>query len=395
MKIVHVVDYFQPTLGYQEVFLAKEQAKLGHEVIVVTSNRYAPVLYVNKAAESILGSRIRRSGFFIEEDIKVWRLKTLFEFSSRVWMIGLAKKILELKPDVINIDGVNTISALRISWLKLHNKKFRNIRLIIDDHLNPEGSMSKLKFMYPLLKHTTLKLVNQAVDSFIAVSETTREFMFQNYGISFDRIKIIPLGADTSLFKYDSLARQEIRNKLKITKNDVVYIYTGKIIPFKYLEILIESAFELMKKYKNIKVLFVGYSDQQYENQLRSIIKLKNLEECFIWQKAVPNKELYKYFSAADVAVWPHLHTNSILEAMACGLPVIVCDESRSCEEVKYNNGLIYRDLDVKDLKEKMEQLYLNEDLRKELGNNALEIVQKRYNWSNIAKEFIKEYENK
>jgi hypothetical protein len=54
MKIVHIVDYFQPVLGYQEAFLAKEHAKLGHEVFVITSDRYAPVLYHKGAAFSIL-----------------------------------------------------------------------------------------------------------------------------------------------------------------------------------------------------------------------------------------------------------------------------------------------------------------------------------------------------
>ena len=53
MKIIHVVDYFQPILGYQEVFLAKEQAKLGHDVVVITSDRYAPILYTNNAANSL------------------------------------------------------------------------------------------------------------------------------------------------------------------------------------------------------------------------------------------------------------------------------------------------------------------------------------------------------
>ena len=42
MKIVILIDYFQPKLGYQEFFLAKEMQKLGHQVYVATSNYYFP-----------------------------------------------------------------------------------------------------------------------------------------------------------------------------------------------------------------------------------------------------------------------------------------------------------------------------------------------------------------
>lgn len=393
MKIVHVVDYFQPILGYQEVFLAKEQAKLGHDVFVITSDRYAPILYTNNAADSLLGSRIKQPGFFIEEGIKIWRLKTLFEFSSRVWMIGLEKKIKELKPDVINVDGVNTISAIRVALLKLRDKEMVKVKLVIDDHLNPEASKSFWRFLYPVLRKTTLKIVSNTADALIAVSNTTKEFMHQIYGIPLNKIIIIPLGADTSVFKPDKLAREMIRQELKIDKNDIVYIYTGKIVPFKYVDLLIKAAIRLIKKYSNIKILLVGYSDLSYKENLQRIIKDNNLENNFLWCEAVPNKELYKYFSAADIAVWPHQHTNSILEAMACGLPVIVCDEKRSCEEVKYDNGLIYKDLDLEDLQNKMEKLYIDKKLRIKMGENAIKIVKEKYNWHTITKEFLKVYE--
>ena len=44
MRIVHVIDYYQPKLGYQETFLAREQCKLGHEVRVVTMEGFFDTL---------------------------------------------------------------------------------------------------------------------------------------------------------------------------------------------------------------------------------------------------------------------------------------------------------------------------------------------------------------
>ena len=55
MKIVHLTSYFQPQLGYQEYFLAREHIKLGHDVWVVTSDRYFPFPDYDKTVKNILG----------------------------------------------------------------------------------------------------------------------------------------------------------------------------------------------------------------------------------------------------------------------------------------------------------------------------------------------------
>jgi hypothetical protein len=85
MKIVHLIDYFQPVLGYQEAFLAREQLRLGNEVTVVTSDRYAPFPDYMNTVYPLLGERIRAPGRFIEEGIPVWRLPVQFERRHRCW----------------------------------------------------------------------------------------------------------------------------------------------------------------------------------------------------------------------------------------------------------------------------------------------------------------------
>jgi len=72
MRIVHIRDDFPPRLGYQEVYLAREQAKIGHGVYVVAADRYMTSTY--SANKSLLGeSRIIGTGFSIEEELS-WRI---------------------------------------------------------------------------------------------------------------------------------------------------------------------------------------------------------------------------------------------------------------------------------------------------------------------------------
>jgi len=44
MKIVHLMSWYMPNMGYQENYLPAEQKKLGHDVEIITSDRYTPFL---------------------------------------------------------------------------------------------------------------------------------------------------------------------------------------------------------------------------------------------------------------------------------------------------------------------------------------------------------------
>lgn len=379
IRIVHVSDHFYPVLGYQETFLTRAQAKLGHEVYVVTSDRHSRFIY--KHNKSLLGERIKEAGFFEEEGIKVWRLKTLFEISHAIWVIGLESKIWELKPDIVIVHNIVTLTALRVARLK---KKRGNFKLIYDDHATFDNSKSKL---YPLFKWAFSQLIQDAADALVAVGYPSKVFMNRKYGIPLERISVIPLGADDKLFRFDATARQEVRSYLSLKENDIVFIYTGKVIPEKRLGLLVE-AMKLMRNYNNVKVLLVGNGPQTYIQEVKENIKAENLEDRFIWHGAVPNKELYKFYSAADVAVWPAGASISMLEAMACRLPIIVSDSPNINEMTYVSNQSTYQGDDPSDLARQMAML-LDPELRKQMRDNGKRCVAERLNWRVIAKQFI------
>jgi len=300
LKVVHVIDYFQPQLGYQETFLAREHAKLGHDVYVVTSDRYNPILYAGDAVKPVMGKRLVRAGYFVEEGIKVWRLKTLFELPHAIRMLGFEKKIRELKPDIVIVHGIVSFAAIRIAKLRL---KYRNFKLIYDDHMTFQNSGSKLALLYPLFKHSYSKVIQRAADAFVAILPETKEFMYDRYGIPRERISIIPLGADEDLFTFNPVSRQQLRKEFGISEDDIVFIYTGKIFPIKKLEMLLMAVKELSEKYANIKALIVGDGESSYIETLKQEIRDNQLENLFIFHKGVLNKELPGFYSTADVAV--------------------------------------------------------------------------------------------
>jgi len=370
LRIVHIQDYFVPVLGYQEAFLPREQAKLGHEVSVVACDRYLDRIY--SANKSLLGeNRIIGTGFFVEEGINVWRLKTLFERPPNiVWVHGLEEKVSELEPDIVIMHSIISLSAIRIAWLK---KRRGNFKLIYDDHMAFGASQSKLRVLYPVFKWTFSYLIQKNADALVGVADTSKAFMNKKYGIPLERIAVVPLGADDELFKFSTSDRREIRDRLSLEESNTVFIYAGKIIPEKAPHLLIEAAIRLMYNHDNVRVVLVGNGPETYIEKMRD---------------AVPNKSLPKFYSAADVAVWPCECSLSMMEAMACSLPVIISDASETTERVSYNNGLTYHGDDILSLSQQMEKL-LDPKLRREMGANGRKLIEEKLNWRTIARQFI------
>jgi len=385
MKIVHVIDYYQPKLGYQETFLAKEQAKMGYDVYIVTSDRYNPILYSGDAVQKILGDRRIKPGFFIEDGISVWRLKCLIEFPRAIWMSNLEKKILELNPDILIVHGIVNFASIRIALLK---GKRTHFKLICDDHMTFGASRHLFRHLYPFFRLFFAQLLLNKTDALVGVANTSKVFMHKKYGFPLDKIHMIPLGADTNIFKFDNRSREKLRKSFEISESDIVFIYAGKITAVKGPHILIEAAVELYKAQTNFKILLVGNGPLDYIQKIQDFLKLHNLNSLCIFHDAVKNTELYQYYSVADVAVWPKEASLSMMEAMACGLPVIMSEDSEVQERLNYENGLLYIGNDPVDLAKKMELLF-DPNIRKSMGENGRKIVKEKLNWEVIAKQFI------
>ncbi len=143
-----------------------------------------------------------------------------------------------------------------------------------------------------------------------------------------------------------------------------------------------------MIKVANIKVLLVGKGNSAYEEGLKSKIKSGDLGERFIWHEPVPNSELYRFYSAADVAVWPRAASIGQREAIACGLPLIISDDSLVTDLVGHNNGFVFKEGDAEHLAEVMQKL-LEPGLRREMSINGRRFAEEYLSWGVIARQFM------
>jgi len=357
---------------------------------VITSDCYYPFPQYEETVGALLGPRQLTAGIYKESGVIVHRLQAGFEYRTRVWLKGLKNKIETIHPDVIYAHGIENITSFRIARWKLRST--RKPPLIYDCHMIGIVSKSRLGPLFrsayrSLFRHLILK----AGDAFVAVSDTTKKYMETAYGISPHRIQMIPLGVDTESFQRNSDNRLKMRSELGIDPDEVIFIYAGKVIPEKGVHFLAEATRQLLRECpeQEMRVLVVGGGPSTYRSQIEVDLRSTGIGESFIWTGVVPNAELPKYYSAADVGVWPKEVSITQWEAMSCKLPLIVADNPAAAERVAWNNGLVCKEGDVEDLCQAMKRLLIDEGLRKEMGERGRKIVEKEFSWKIIARRFL------
>lgn len=389
MRIVHVIEYFQPQIGYQESFIAREQVRAGHDVHVVTSDRYYNRPDYDKTWKSVLGPRLVGTGFSEYDGIKIHRLDVLFEYSIRLWLKNVWQKIESLEPELVIVHNSETPLPIGIAYLA--RIKGKNFKLIFDNHANSINSRHPLrKIYYAVYRLLVAPILSSVADRIIAIDPESKCFLTEDCGIDDELIAMVPLAADSNRFRFDREARKAIRQKLEFADNETVFIYGGKLEPRKGLDLMVDALNQLNDQAIKAKLLLVGNGADELLDNIRSQIRNLGLNHLVTFQGTVLNSDLYKYYSAADVAIWARTVSIGTMEAQACELPLIVANTILLSDRIKYNNGIAFEKENVDDLASKMMLLAQDHTLRKKLGENGRKAIEEHLNWEKIANDFIR-----
>ncbi|MBW8687354.1 glycosyltransferase family 4 protein [Chitinophaga rhizophila] len=385
MRIVHLCNYFQPKLGYQEYFLSNEHSKMGHEVTVVTSERYFPFPDYDNTVFPVLGKRIGDPGEFDYEGFRVIKLDIAFEFSKRVWLRGLTRVLKRIQPDVVICHGIGNFNALRAAKLKGR----LGFRLVVDDHmLISEKNHSLLGQLY--YKAFNFRNIYEKADRIVGVADECVEYIVDQYKFPRSRVEMIPLGADIDLFRFNKQLGEGFRRKHRIDPEAVVITYTGKHT-FKKGPHNILMALEKLKDVlgdRKVTALFIGNMENAYEQTFNDHVGRVTDKIQVVRIAAVTNKELVDIYSASDIAVWPRQGSMSMIEASSCEVAIVCCDFLT--ERYKNNNGIPIKEDDIDDLAKAFDFLIRNDEERVAMGKRGRELIMNEMSWKIIAERFIK-----
>ena len=390
MKIVHVADHYYPALGYQIYYLAHLMKDMGHEVTIVTSERHSPFIYQAGTIDKMMGDRILRPGIFEEDGVEVHRLPVSLEMGSTVMLKGLEERIVSLRPDVIYVHGINTFPGIICALIKNHLK---NVKLVYQNYQIRGACLSRLSMLYPPFRYLASPIIVDRADLFIAIAEEAKDFAVEVLGIPEEGVRVYTHGADPDRFAMNPDYRHEFREENGIPEDAFVYLYTGKIMPFKGVHLLAQAGLRLLDEGKDIYIVAVGPGDEDYIDSINEMYAKAGWGERMKIFDPAPHDRLNRFYCAADVAVWPLTTTIGHLEAMACGLPIIVSDEPASKERVRYDNGFILNEGKIDELTSYMSFLHDNEEERRRLGSNGRAMIEKELNWKNIIGGIVSEIE--
>jgi glycosyltransferase involved in cell wall biosynthesis len=307
-------------------------------------------------------------------------------------MSDLRKKLRLIGPDV-----VQTMSA--VGWIPLDAALGRlalGYKLFTACHYHssvfplagktlPPWSLERLHCL--ATRGIPGRLTSLLVEKCYAITDDCAGVATRYFGVPESKVEVCALGVDTAIFHpvreaSEFASREEIRHRLGFDNSQIVCIYTGRFTTDKNPLLLARAIEDLRGMGKPYRGLFVGNGTQAGQ--------IAKCEGCAV-QPFAPVSELGALYRAADVGIWPAQESLSMMDAAACGLPV-VANHTMDAPERILGNGMTYRLNDQADMVRVLLELE-DAGTRRHLGENGAQKMACEFSWESIARRRMHDYE--
>ncbi len=288
-------------------------------------------------------------------------------------------------PDRAGRDGFDLIHATT-HYGTFVPCRYKNVITVTDVSplLHPE-THGRLQGMYH--RHIFPQVLKRA-DAVVTISASSKKDIVSCCGIGEDKVHVIHLGVEAR-FVPGVGGDSEVARRLP----DRYILNIGTLEARKNLPRLLEAFAVARKKGLDRKLLIGGAAGWRLSN-LAAVVEKHRLEEDVVFLGYVKDEELPILYGRAEFFVYPSLYEGfglPILEAMACGTPVITSDCS-SMPEVAGEAAMLVDPYDVTALAEKMLALASDKELVLSLRSRGIERA-RLFSWEKTAEETIALYE--
>jgi glycosyltransferase involved in cell wall biosynthesis len=232
-------------------------------------------------------------------------------------------------------------------------------------------------------------------DRFVAISTVVSEELM-DHGVPGEQVERIPNSVDNGRFHpVGELEKLALRRQLGLPVEAQIVIYTGRLVRYKGLPLLLQVWRELQAQFDDAYLLLVGAGGLDIDNceeELRDYIVTHQLQESVSLTGNVRN--VHHYLQAADIFVFPTENEAfgiSLLEAMACGLAVVSTAVGGLGDIVTHDkNSLVVEAGNRQQLHREIVTLLTNPSQRKHLAERACDGVQQLFS----TERAIQHYQN-
>ena len=223
----------------------------------------------------------------------------------------------------------------------------------------------------------------------VAISESGRQDIHRLFGIPQERIDVVPPGVTPAYHPRPAAEVEAFRQKEELPAQFLLHV--GTLQPRKNLPVLLEALARLNRP--ELLLVLIGGKGWFFE-EIFARIKALNLEQQVRFTGYITDEELPLWYNAATIFIFPSLYEGfgmPILEAIACGTPVIAADTS-SIPEVVGNAARLFAPQDVDSLVEHIHTILDNPTLRNSMRESGLDQAQ-HFSWSHSGRQMVAVYE--
>jgi len=372
MHVCMFTDYFLPHLfgGTEKAVyeISRRLVKKGHQVTVLTLDVHG---YERR-------SQVEGIDIYRLPAVSLTKVVGAQLTVSPLSVLRTSRIIRSVCPDVIHAHNL----YFNLTAISSMVKRLTHLPLVTTLHL------PKMQYDKPLLdtlikfyQKTIGHLIVKSSDRLIAVSKSVLMHAIEDLKASPSGITLIPNGVDTSVFLPNDQRR----------KNAIV-TFIGRLIRNKGPQCLIQASPDILKSHPEARIYIVG--EGPLKDKLMHQVATQRLEDHIHFLSSV--SDILPILQSTTIFVRPSLTEGmslAILEAMACGLPVVASSVEGNVEIIDHGKtGYLVPPTNSKALAEAITFLLSNQKIASEIGENARRKIEKFYDWEHIADRTMEIY---
>ena len=344
--------------------LTKAQIRLGHKIHVVTS---AP----GRARNNDIGD-----GLFLHEVGGPYSVRSVAKVAEVSRRFGV---------DIIHAHASSGLSLALLNGLITDKPYVAHVHGTQGYMLRNRSLTETIRGTIAFLRHLA---ISQAADRILVPSKAVARWIQKSFKISGNKIRVVYNGVDSGVFSpyHDP---HTLKESMGLSSKKVV-LYVGRLARIKGLETLIESIPEIIKYAPDVVFFLVGtVANNAYALSLAEKAKRLAVNSHLVIKSWIDYEQLPNYYRLCDVFVLPSMSeglSKAMLEAMACGKPVVASNVGGTPEAVETGReGFLVPPADPASLAAAITTILSDHELASRMGQAALAKVRSRFTWRQVA----------